>query len=302
MNGIIFDIQNYAVYDGPGIRTLVFFKGCPLSCQWCQNPESQKIEPEISYFSEKCTVCGTCVKICPNNALRLFNDKVLRDTEKCVVCGKCVEVCPNEVMEIIGKECSADDIVDIVSADKPFYDNSGGGVTITGGEATIQPRFLFELLSLLKKQGIHTAIETCGYFKDDLIHDLIENVDLFLYDIKHIDSDLHKKFTNVSNEKIIANFEKILNLVSSDRLVVRIPIIPRVNTDLKIIKKIAEYLVKTGYKGPIHLMPYNKLAKTKYEKIGRGEFYKDFGDLTETLLESIIKELKKKSFEVVVNH
>jgi pyruvate formate lyase activating enzyme len=302
MKGIIFDIQNYAIYDGPGIRTTIFFKGCPLKCVWCHNPESQELKPQISYFSEKCLGCGTCVAVCPNNAIQLVNGKAIRDRELCTVCGTCVAACPNNVLEIIGKEMSVNELIEIVIRDKPFYDNSGGGVTISGGEPTIQAPFLFELLEALKNEKIHTAIETCGYFKENLNPKLINLVDLFLFDIKHINSEIHLHYTGVNNERILANFKMLLSKVGNERIIPRIPLIPNVNIDLNIINSIAEFLREINYNGPIHLMPYNKLAKTKYEKIGKGESYKEMGDLTEAMINKITETFEHQSFKVMINH
>lgn len=301
MEGIVFDIQHYAVYDGPGIRTLVFLKGCPLSCLWCQNPESQELKPEISYFKEKCVKCGLCVEACPNNAIKLTDDGVIRDKDLCLLCAKCVEACPNEVMQQIGKPMSVDEVVSIAERDKPFYETSGGGITISGGEPTLQSKFLLGLLKSFKQKGIHTAIETCGFFKEDLIESLANLVDLFLFDIKHLDPNEHKKYTNVSNEKILNNFAKIHSKVGSKRIIARIPIIPGVNTDLKNIEDIANFLKNIHYSGPVHLMPYNKMAKTKYEKVGKGHLYKDMGDLTEEKLEDITRKFEYYNFEVVCN-
>ena len=302
MKGIIFDIQNYAIYDGPGIRTIIFLKGCPLTCIWCQNPESQELNPQLSYFSEKCIGCGTCVAVCPNDALQLIDKKVIRDKDKCTVCGQCINACPQNVRDIIGKYVSVEELIELVVRDKPFYDNSGGGVTISGGEPTVQLEFLLNLLGALKNEKIHTAIETCGYFNDDIIPKLVNLVDLFLFDIKHIDSNRHRNYTGVSNEKILTNFRTILSKVGNERIIPRIPLIPSVNTDEKVINKIGEFLRGANYNGPIHLMPYNKLARTKYEKIGRAELYRDMGDLTEEMIKQIIETLEQQTFKVIINH
>ena len=302
MKGIVFDIQNYAIYDGPGIRTIIFLKGCPLKCEWCQNPESQKLNPQISYFKEKCQLCEICINACPNNALQLLNDEIKRDKALCTTCGICSEMCPNLVMEIVGRNISVEELVEIVVRDKPFYDNSGGGATISGGEPTLQIDFLLELLKELKKQGIHTAIETCGYFNEDLICELVKYIDLFLFDIKLIDNEKHKEFTGVLNEKILENFSKIFSKVGNERINPRIPLIPGVNTDLSAIQQIIIFLQRINYNGQIHLMPYNKLTKTKYEKVGMGDIYKDRGDLTAEALKKIARLFEQHSYEVIINH
>ena len=301
MEGIVFDIQHYAVYDGPGIRTTIFLKGCPLKCLWCHNPESQELKIEISYFKEKCLGCEKCVEACPNDSLSLTQDGIIRNKNKCTVCGSCVIACPNEVMQKIGEKMAVNEIIDIVVRDKPFYENSGGGITISGGEPTIQIDFLLNLLKAFKDNDIYTAIETCGFFKEKIIDVLVKLVDLFLFDIKLIDPNEHKRFTNVSNEKILSNFMKIHSIVGNERIIARIPIIPGVNTDVKTIEGIANFLKKIGYSRPVHLMPYNKMAKTKYEKIGKGEIYQDMGDLTEEKLNLIIKRYQEKNFEIVCN-
>jgi pyruvate formate lyase activating enzyme len=302
MSGIVFDIQNYAIYDGPGIRTIVFLKGCPLKCDWCQNPESQQLSPEISYFKEKCQLCEICIQSCPNSALQLINDGIIRDKTLCTVCGICAEKCPNNVMEIIGWKATVEELVDKVLLDKPFYDNSGGGATFSGGEPTVQINFLLKLLKALKKENIHTAIETCGYFNGEKIDDLVKFVDLFLFDIKMIDRHKHRDFTGVNNNKILANFTKILSIVGNKRIIPRIPLIPGVNTDLTTIQRIIGFLKRVHYDGHIHLMPYNKLTKTKYEKVGKGDLYKDLGELTDDNLNLITELFEEHSYEVIVNH
>jgi pyruvate formate lyase activating enzyme len=301
MKGIVFDIQYYAMYDGPGIRTCVFFKGCPLRCEWCQNPESQNLNPEMSYFKERCAACGKCVETCPADALRLTDEEIVRARDVCTVCGACESACPNEAMETIGKEVSSEEIAETVSRDSMFYDGSGGGVTISGGEPTMQPQFLLATLNAIKGYGIHTAVETCGCFDEKLINDLLETADLFLYDIKHTDSVVHKRFTSVSNERILSNFSTILSQAGSSRIVPRIPVIPGFNDDRDSIEHIISYLRNVGYAGAVHLMPYNRMAKTKWGKVGRAFAYRDMGLQTEEDLERVMSRFAQASFETVCN-
>jgi pyruvate formate lyase activating enzyme len=204
-------------------------------------------------------------------------------------------------MEIIGKEMTVEELVEIVTRDKPFYDNSGGGVTISGGEPTLQYNFLIALLKGLKNIGIHTAIETCGFFNSEKLTELIELVDLFLFDIKHVNSEIHRQFTGVHNDKILYNFKEIVEKSGSEKICCRIPIIPGINTDLNVIEQIGDFLRSINYSSQVHLMPYNKLAKTKYEKVGMGNLYKDMGELADGKLCEINEVFKKKKFKVIIN-
>jgi len=292
--GTVFDVQGYAIYDGPGIRTCVYLKGCPLQCYWCHNPESQKPGPEPAYNPRFCRSCGACVKACPQQALKMDKEcKVVRDYDKCLACGACASECPNRAMEIIGYETTAGQLVEKVLRDRPFFESSGGGVTVTGGEPLFQKDFLFAILDLLQKEGIHTAIETCGFFSKDLVKPLVEKTGLFLYDIKHIDPAKHEQGTEVSNERILDNFRQIEALAGPERTIPRIPLVPGFNADYETAKAIAGFLADAGHQGEVHIMPYHGWARDKYEKLGRLDFFRDPGKLAEETLaevESVFSE------------
>ena len=301
MKGIVFDIQNYAIYDGPGIRTTVFLKGCPLSCQWCHNPESWRRRPELAYTLERCTCCGQCIAACPKGALELAGGKVHRDEEKCQSCFTCVASCPSKAREIVGEEQSVDEVVERVLADRPFYENSGGGATFSGGEPTLQRKFLLQAMRRLKKEGIHLALETTGYFKKEVLAELLPLVDLFLFDLKLMDSDRHKAYTGVSSKPIHDNFQAILKRAGPERLIPRMPLITGVNCDTKDIEAVIDFLKAAGYHGQVDLMPYNRMARDKWEKTGRGGLYRDWGALGEETLNGIIEQLEGAGFQVMVN-
>jgi pyruvate formate lyase activating enzyme len=307
--GIVFDIQHYCLHDGPGIRTVVFLKGCPLRCAWCHNPESQKMKPEIGYLKDKCTGCSKCIKACPNKAIKLADEPksktrkinyllakqlnsssaemLIRDNSLCTTCGKCASICETGATQIIGKEMTSEDVTKKVLQDKPFFDNSEGGVTFSGGEPAFQKFFLLDLLNRSKEAGIHTAIETCGYFDERLINELVPLTDLFLFDLKALDAARHKAFIGKDNKKILDNFISILNKAGAERIVPRIPLIPGVNTDEASIDAFAGFLLLNDYQEEINLMPYNSLYKTKFEKIGRGFEYREFGKLDEDEIRQI---------------
>lgn len=269
MNGVVFDIQHYSIYDGPGIRTSVYLKGCPLSCFWCHNPESQLRNPQMGYWQERCDGCGLCVSSCSHGALALKRKNVIRDPALCQACNACASVCPKNAMELIGKPMSVAEVADIVLKDKIFYENSGGGVTITGGEPAVQKEFLKALLLEFKENAIHTALETCGYFSGELTDFLAAHADLFLFDIKHIDPEKHRTGTGSDNGLILKNFKNILNKVGDQRVIVRIPLIPTFNADLESLSAIRSFLQKNSFNGEVHLLPYHDLGKGKYTRIAR---------------------------------
>lgn len=264
MTGIVFDVKRFAVHDGDGIRTTVFIKGCPLSCKWCHNPEGISFAPQMQYFENKCINCGKCVSACEKSAHKIVDTKHLFDREKCVSCGECEKVCLGEAMHLCGKEMTAEQVVEAVMEDKTFYDASGGGVTLSGGECLCNADFCAEILKLCKEQGVNCAVDTSGFVDKSAIDKVAPYTDVFLYDIKHFDSEEHKKFTGQPNEKILENLIYIDN--KGIAIEVRIPFIIGVNDGA--IKEIGEFLAKLKNLKRVKILPYNNILKSKYSAVG----------------------------------
>lgn len=267
MDAMIFDIKRFAVHDGAGIRTTVFFKGCPLACVWCHNPEGIEFKPEIQYIQNKCLNCGKCEQVCGNDAHYWEEDFHHYKHQACTRCGSCTESCLSGALRYCGKMMSVDEVVEVLLKDKDFYDQSGGGITLSGGECLCQADFCAELLKRLKKYNINCNIDTCGYVDKCAIDKVAPYTDVFLYDIKHIDSELHKKYTGVPNEKIIENLRYINSL--DKPIEVRIPLIPGINDDVYTISKIGELLKEIDTLKIVKILPYNNLAGSKYENLGK---------------------------------
>lgn len=266
MKANIFNIQKFSVHDGPGIRTTIFFKGCPLKCAWCHNPESQSSDKEILYDKNKCTLCLNCVKECNNNAIYRVDKTLVTNMDKCNFCNACIICCIKGARQIAGKEYTVDEVVKEVLKDRVFYKNSKGGVTLSGGEPLIYADFVEKLLIKLKEENIHTAVDTCGAVEFEILERIASYTDLFLYDIKSMDDDKHILYTGSTNKDIIQNLLKLTQI--HDNINLRLPLIEGINADDKHIVGILELLKNTNIK-KINLLPYHDIAKHKYEKLGR---------------------------------
>ncbi|MBN1255499.1 MAG: glycyl-radical enzyme activating protein [Deltaproteobacteria bacterium] len=269
--GVIFNIQHYSIHDGPGIRTTVFLKGCPLRCFWCQNPESQTLEPVIFLNTERCTGCGRCVDVCPERAIQIIEGKSQTDRNLCKGTGKCAEVCPNEARSLMGRTVTAREVFDDINQDAIFYHNSGGGITLSGGDPVAQPDFSISILKLCRDAGIHTAIETCGFARWGILQRILTYVDLVLYDFKHMDSAKHEEYAGVPNDIILENAKKIYHELRLP-LLARVPVISGYNDSSENLKKTAAFIANDlGTDIKVHLLPYHRLGETKYERMEEPE-------------------------------
>jgi pyruvate formate lyase activating enzyme len=266
VTGVVFNIQRYSIHDGPGIRTTAFLKGCPLQCAWCQNPESQIMRPEIFFVSENCQGCGACAQVCPQGAIAVVDGLARTDRAKCIGCGKCTEVCPNEARNLMGRSQTAQEVFEELAADEIFYQRSGGGATLSGGEPLAQPEFATAVFRLCREASIHTALDTCGHAPWETMRQVLEYVDLVLYDLKHMDPERHKKYTGVSNELILEGARRIRQL--GVPMLARIPLIPGFNDDAQNLLATAQFIAtEMGDSIPVHLLPYHRLGETKHERM-----------------------------------
>ncbi len=267
VEGIIFDIKRYAIHDGPGIRTTVFMKGCPLRCIWCHNPESQKKDFEIMYFEYKCIYCHTCQMVCPERVIYFDENEVQHfDRGKCTYCGICTDNCPTGALEFVGRIITVDELMMEIEKDLTIFDSSGGGVTFSGGEPLMQPVFLRESLKRLKEMHVHTALDTSGYASRDIIKSIMDYVDVFLYDIKLYQDEEHIKYTGVSNKIIKENLKFLAE--SGKNVVLRFPVIPTITDREENVDAWIEFIKNLRSIKEIDLLPYHDVAE-KFKRLGR---------------------------------
>lgn len=297
MTGNIFNIQKFSIHDGPGIRTTVFFKGCPLRCQWCANPESQSFDTQISYDPRKCTGCQSCVHSCPHGLIRFNGGSFSLDRSRCRGCLSCVRHCIAKALKAEGEAMDLKEVVDVCLADLPFYEESGGGVTLSGGECFCQPEFVKALLGELKKNNIHVAAETAGYVDEDIFMELAPLFDLLLYDVKHHDSNRHRDKTGVPNERIIKNLT--LAHTAGIRILPRIPVIPGFNDSLSDAAGLAKLIAGIGIT-QVQLLPFHQLGERKYELLNRTYDLKDVKALHPEDLESYRQVFAKQGLDCYI--
>lgn len=265
--GQVFNIQRFSTHDGPGIRTTVFLKGCPLSCFWCQNPESQSRKTEIMFRQSACVSCGRCIPVCPYGANRFEDGVLLLDRELCQKCGKCVAVCPQQGRSLQGQDMTVEEVMAVVKRDYLVYSNSQGGMTVSGGDCELQPEFTIALLKTAHEEGIHTAAEITGAFPWDTVKKITDQTDFILYDLKHMDNAKHKEGTGVPNALILENAKKLVE--AKKKIIFRTPLIPGFNDSLENIEATARFVrfLRLDPTKNLELLPYNNLGEEKYTRL-----------------------------------
>lgn len=297
--GLIFDIKKFAVHDGPGIRTTVFFKGCPLNCWWCHNPEAIHPKAELVRFDMKCIGCGECFAVCPEHAHEMLEDGTRTyHRDRCRLCGSCAEICYAEALVMEGRSVTVEEVMAEVRKDMAFYENSGGGVTLSGGEPLFQPEFVLPLLKQCKEEGFHTVLDTSGQVSWKVFSEVLPYLDLVLYDMKQIDDAAHRIHTGVSNRLSLRNLERLGG--SGVPIEIRMPVVPGINDDRKSIEQTGRFLSGIDGIGRVQLLPFHKLGESKYARLGREYRLKDLATPDEAHMEMIAGWIRSFGLEVAV--
>jgi len=289
ITGLIFDIMRFSTRDGPGIRTTVFLKGCPLACWWCHNPESQRSAKELIVRPNLCIECLACLDACPEGAISLSEPGMSTDAQKCTLCATCLEACVSDARQIVGRELSVEQVMAEIGKDIPFYDESGGGVTFSGGEPLLQAEFLAELLRACKAEDLHTVVDTSGFVPWSVFEALRQDVDLFLYDLKALDDEAHRRYTGVSNQRILENLRQLCALGQAVR--VRVPLIPGLNDSLADLRRLADFIADLPARPQVELLPYHPSGVEKYRRLGRPYLLEDLQPPTDAYLPEISRQL-----------
>ena len=290
--GLIFDIKKYAINDGPGIRMTIFFKGCNLNCQWCHNPESLSPKVQKMYTASKCIGAVKCLDNCPNDALTLTEEGIVTDFDVCNLCGKCAEVCPTKAFEMLGSNIPISELMKKIDNEAVFFDQSGGGVTFSGGEPLMHSEYLLQALKECGKRMYHRVVDTTAFTNIDTLLEVADNCEMFLVDLKVMDSQKHKEFTGVSNEKILSNIKELAK--TDCDLVFRIPLIKNVNDDEENIRNTAEFIQSLNLvKTEVNLLPYHKVAENKMTKLGVPDDFIQFEEPSKSKIEEIISIFKE---------
>ena len=292
----IFDIKKFAIHDGPGIRTTVFFKGCPLSCWWCHNPESLSKAAHRLYRRERCIGCRECLTACATGAIKEFEGRLQWTAADCSYCRSCAEACPTEAVEFIGKSMTVKEVLSEISKDSLFYEQSRGGVTISGGEPLMQPQFLMQLLDACGERGFHRTVDTCGHVDTSTLLEAADRTDLFLYDLKHMDPEKHYRYTGISNDRILINLKQLSRRKAS--IIIRLPVIPGINADKQNIDRTAALAASLPGVIGINLLPYHCAADAKYKNLGLKNRASDIQRPSEDVLASVARHLAGYGLEV----
>ncbi|MBC8395030.1 MAG: glycyl-radical enzyme activating protein [Deltaproteobacteria bacterium] len=300
VEGWVSKLQDFVVHDGPGLRILVFIRGCPLKCTWCQNPENLNVLPEIMYRSSLCMDCGRCIEVCPVPGAIVEDKETRIDRSKCTKCMACVDACLGKAIQAAGEKVTVDQMLQRILPYKPFFDHSDrGGVTLSGGDPIFQPEFTMKLLEACRKAGIHTALETCGYTSYETLKKIVENVDLLIYDIKHMDGAKHQAETGRPNDLILDNLSRLCKEADTE-IVIHIPLIRGFNDDNENIMKTAEFVSSTKKIKHIDLLPFNELASGKYKAMGKDWDYAEVKRQSKEQLDELLGIVKSYGLETTV--